>query len=150
MSISGPNALEQIEKRICELQRAHVLLQEKLKKMENNFEAQLDDAALRIIDILDLIILAKTNRDLDSESNTQAQLILKKVEKRLSDILKRWQIQEIILKGDRVEVGKTRVLETRNFSGETAAGSIVEVCRKGYQRGNKIIRPSDVITVEEK
>lgn len=47
----------------------------------------------------------------------------------------------------RIETGKTRVLETRNASGDTPTGTIVEVCRKGYQRGDKIIRPVDVITV---
>ena len=46
--------------------------------------------------------------------------------------------------------GKTRVLETREASGEIPAGTIIEICRKGYQRGNKIIRPADVITAKVK
>lgn len=53
-------------------------------------------------------------------------------------------MQEITLAHDRVEVGKTRVLETRQISEGTPSGTILEVCRKGYQRGNKVIRPDIV------
>ena len=96
MQINKPTPIEQIEARICELQKSHVSLQEQLKNSQNNFERNLDDSALRIIDILDMIDMAKLNMDLDGETNLNAQLIIKKIEKRIADLLRRWQVQEII------------------------------------------------------
>jgi molecular chaperone GrpE (heat shock protein) len=150
MQINKPNLIEQIETRICELQKSYVSLQEQLKNSQNNFEHSLDDSALRIIDILDMINMAKLNMDLDCEANSNAQLIIKKIEKRITDVLRRLQVQEIIFTDGRIAAGKARVLETRKVSGETPTGTIIEVCRKGYQRGDKIIRPADVITAEVK
>jgi molecular chaperone GrpE len=148
MQINRPNLIEQIETRICELQKSYVSLQEQLKNSQNNFEHSLDDSALRLVDILDMISMAKLNMDFDGESNSNAQLMIKKIEKRITDVLRRLQVQEIMFTDGRIVAGKARVLETREVSEETPTGTIIEVCRKGYQRGNKIIRPADVITAE--
>ena len=145
MQSNDLNSIEKIESRICKLQISHVSLQEKLKSSQNNFERNLDESALRIIDILDLIEITKENMNLSKDVHSYSQIIFKKIEKRLADILKKWEVQEIIFKNGQVEVGKTRVIETRPVS-SSSEGSIVEVCRKGYQRGDKTIRPADVIT----
>lgn len=139
-------SIEQIEVRICELQKAHIALQEQLKKNQTNFERTIEDSALRVIDILDMIETAKLNMILDGEINSNAQIIINKIEKRLLGVLQCWQVQEITLKNGQIEAGKIRVLETQKASVETPKGSIVVVCRKGYQRVDKIIRPADVIT----
>lgn len=147
MKINELQSIEQVEMRICELQKAHISLQEQFKAYQNNNERNLNDSALKIIDILDMIETTKSNTDLlDGEASSNVRLIIKKIEKRLTDILRYWQVQEIIFKDGQIEVGKTRVLETRKVPGKTPTSVIIEVCRKGYQRGDKIIRPADVIT----
>lgn len=138
MKVKGLQVIDQVTTRICELQTAHVSLQEQFKVAQNNADRDLNDAALRIIDILDLIETVGPNTD--------ASLVIKKIEKRLADILKRWKIQEIIFKDGQIEVGKARVLEARKVTGEMPAGTIIEICRKGYQCANKTIRPAYVIT----
>jgi molecular chaperone GrpE (heat shock protein) len=150
MKINELNSIEQIKMRICELQKAHVSLQEQFKAYQNNVDSNLNDSALKIIDILDMIETTKSNVDLDNEANSNTQLIIKKIEKRLIAILKYWQVQEIVFKDGQIEVGKAKVLETRKVPGEIPVNTIVEVCRKGYQRGNKTIRPADVVTAEKK
>jgi molecular chaperone GrpE (heat shock protein) len=146
MPINDSNLIEKIEARICEIQKSHGSLQEQLKNSQNNNERNLDDFSLRIIDVLDLIGTAKSNLGLDDEVNSNGLLIIKKIEKRLADILKRWQVQEILFKNNLIEAGKARVLETRKVLEDVPTGTIIEVCRKGYQRGDKTIRPADVIT----
>lgn len=147
MKINELQSIEQVEMCICELQKAHISLQEQFKVYQNNNERNLNDSVLRIIDILDMIETTKSNTDLlDGEASSNVLLIIKKIEKRLTDILRYWQVQEIIFKDGQIEVGKARVLETRKTSEKTPPSVIVEVCRKGYQRGDKIIRPADVIT----
>jgi molecular chaperone GrpE (heat shock protein) len=80
------------------------------------------------------------------DNNSFAQLIIKKIEKKLNSVLAGWQVQEIVFEEGRIEPGKARVLETRKVSKEILAGTIVEICRKGYQRCGKTIRSADVIT----
>jgi len=138
MKVNRLQTIDQVVMRICELQIAHVSLQEQFKVAQNNSDRDRNDAALRIIDILDLIETVG--------SSTDTPLVIKKIEKRLVDILKRWKIQEIIFKDGQIEVGKVRVLEARKVDEEIPAGAIIEICRKGYQCGDKTIRPADVIT----
>ena len=141
--------VKKIETRLTEIQKSQVSLQEKLKNGENEFERRIDDAILRMIDILDMIELSSKNRDVSGDMNPNAPLVIKKIEKRLLELIRCWQVQEIRFEDGKIEPGKVRVLETRKISSsEISTGSIIEVCRKGYQRGNKIIRPADVITAD--
>ena len=136
-----------IEARIVELQQSHIALQEQLKQSQNSLESHINDAALRVIDILDLIDMTQSKPTSNQEASpSTTSPVIKKIEKRLIDILLRWQVKEIDVTEGRVETGNIRVLETRQVFDEKTEGSIVEVCRKGYQRENKTIRPTDVIT----
>ncbi len=133
---------EQIKIRISKLQQAQVQLQEQYKNTENESERSINDAALMIIDILDMITVSISN--MNDESN--ALIIIKKIEKRLVNLLRRWQVEEIKFMNNQIELGKVRVLETRKTQEKVLAGTIIEICRKGYQQNKKIIRPADVIT----
>ena len=51
--------IKKIETRLTGIQKSQVSLQEKLKNGENEFERMMDDAILRMIDILDMIELSR-------------------------------------------------------------------------------------------
>ena len=136
--------IAQIEDSISELQRSNIRLQEQLKEDQNNVEYTLNDAVLRIIDILDMITTVESNLGLEGDTN--AQIVIKKIEKRLAELLRRLRVEEITIKNGQLEANKIRVLETREVSTDVPAATIIEVCRKGYQRDGKTIRPADVIT----
>jgi len=138
--------LDHIQSRISELQKSHLLLQEQLNHSKIQLEQHMNDSALRIIDIIDLIHTTTIHMHSNNMSDSNTQTIIKKIERRLIDILKRWQVQEIQLAEGCIQAGKTRVLDTRHTSEIKPAGTILEVCRQGYQRGDTIIRPADVIT----
>ena len=108
-------------------------------------ERHTNDAALRVIDILDMIDTIESNPCVSDASGSIDRLIIKKIVKRLADLLKRWQVTEIDLNEARLEEGKIRVLEVQATTAEAPAGAILKICRKGYQRANKIIRAADVI-----
>lgn len=146
MPIDESNPIQHIEKRVRELQSAYVLMQEKLKKSQHDFERTQDERALKIIDVLDMIERAQSNSESMGEIDESAAVILNKIKKRLVTILQDAHIQEIHFPNGTIIAGKVRVLETRQASAENPSGAIVEICRKGYQRGDKIIRPADVIT----
>jgi molecular chaperone GrpE (heat shock protein) len=146
MKMDDADFFEQIQARICHLQKTELRLQDELKKSTHDFERFIDNYALRIIDILDMIEMIKPT--IEKENNATGQLIIKKVEKRLSAILQSCDVKEITFANEGIEIGKTRVLETQQkTSPEIPTGTIVKICRKGYQRANKTIRPADVITV---
>src|SRR3990167_9797807 len=139
------DAIACIEARIIALQQAHLALQEQLTQATQQAERQLNDAAMRVIDVLDLLDSVQSKRAMNEEAPPEvSSLIFKKIEKRLLEILRRWQVEEINVTEGRLDVGKMRVLDTRPSVDEAAVGKIMEICRKGYQRGNKTIRPADV------
>ncbi|OHE75716.1 MAG: nucleotide exchange factor GrpE [Verrucomicrobia bacterium RIFCSPHIGHO2_12_FULL_41_10] len=148
MQTNAPDSIQEIETRIAELQKTHIMLKEQLNTIQSTAERSLDDGVLRIIDILDMISSVKTNININDEANSTISIIVKKIEKRLLDVLRHWKVEEIVLEG-RVQPGKTRVLETRPVSKDIAPGTVLQICRKGYQRANKTIRPTDVISAKE-
>jgi molecular chaperone GrpE (heat shock protein) len=79
-------------------------------------------------------------------TETMATRVMIQLEKKLTALLRTWQVEVIDLSSKRIEVGKVRVLEARKNFDHPDTHAIIEVCRKGYQRGAKIIRPADVIT----
>ncbi len=135
--------VQQIQQRVIELQKSYVLLQEKQARETKEGALQLERSALKLIDILDMIeMLAPEMHD------ATGVRIMQKIQRRLLELLRTWQVQEITLTlKDEVQPGKVRVLETRVASGKNS-GTILEICRKGYQRGDKVIRPADIITAE--
>lgn len=147
MQTNESDYIEQIKARVAALQQSHVGLQEQLEQTQSNLDRHINDSALRVIDILDMINTVQSKVAVNEENpHSTTPLIIKKIEKRLTDILRYWQVQEINVTEGRIEAGKTRVLETRKAADETSSGMILEICRKGYQRDDKIIRPADVIT----
>ena len=149
MQINDAHPVDQIRDRLVKLQQSHVVLQDQLKLAKIQMDRHVDDASLRIIDILDLIHTVPLNESNESHSN--ARIIIKKTEKRLTDLLRRWEVQEILIDpSGQIKPGKARVLEARSVAHPVDHGTIVEVCRKGYQRGGKPIRPADVITYSNK
>ena len=63
------DVIAQIKSRIAALQSALIGLQEKLKKEQNNFDGILNNSAVKIIDILDLIDTVTTNVSLNKEAD---------------------------------------------------------------------------------
>lgn len=96
-----------------------------------------------INNIIDMTSTVRSNINLDEQNNLH--LVINKIEKRLFELLDAWQVQEIIPTAQ-LEPNKIRVIETRPANDIRPPGTIIEVCRKGYQRGEQIIRPVDVIT----
>lgn len=145
MSHEITQIIEEIETRVCTLQTDNVSLHEGLKNAEYGAKKTLNHSILHIIDILDMLEAIQSSIDLNDENNSNARMILKKVNKRLIAFLNNGNVKEIVFEQGKFQPGEVRVLE-KAASGTAQSGRIVKVCRKGYQQENKIIRPADVIT----
>ena len=125
----------EISHRLIALQTAHVSLQEERLRNTHAAEQQLDDMALGIIDILDLT----GSFHACAQADTDTVRVLKKVDRRLKSLLDRFSVREIEFSEGEFTPGLVRVLETRSDLEHA------EICRKGYARGNRVLRPVEVV-----
>jgi len=78
--------------------------------------------------ILDLIHITKKLSG-DVSAALAIRVITEKIERKLLELRKRWQGQEIVFKDDWVEMGKASVLETRPVSSSITPEAIIEIKR---------------------
>lgn len=136
--------LKHIKLRISDLQIKHVKLQEQYQALSQDANKQVQAIALQVIDLLDMIQILPTS---SPDNNQMNAIIFQKIEKRLNKILNSLNITEIIFNEGILDPNKARVVDCRKDSQNLPSTKILEVCRKGYQRGDKVVRPADVITV---
>jgi len=73
---------EEVESRICKLQKTNVSQKEKLRNYEYEHKQTQKSYILRIIDIIDMLESIRKNINLDIEENSNAALIIKKISKK--------------------------------------------------------------------
>lgn len=125
--------VDEIANRISILQKDYVLFQENDRKEKRIAEKGKDRIALGLIEILDL---------LQSEIETPDDLLrIKNVASRkLQNLFSEFELTEISTnKLDELKPGEFRVLESQERQE-------MMICRKGYRRQGKVLRPVDVIS----
>lgn len=136
--------IDNINEHICHAQKSNVELQEELQNTKHKAENTLDRATFRIINTLDFIYSIKKTLEIES-----LQIIIDKILKKLMLFLEEIGVQEIILEDNcTVDSKLTRVVGTKEGAYNQKVGSIIEICRRGYIRSGKVIRPVDVITLK--
>ena len=128
------NKIDKIRIRIASLQKACLALQEKQEHDLQEAERQINESALKVIDILDMIESICPNASIEGTPPAPETClkVIRKCERRLLDVLSFWQTNEIQILDNEIRPGEVRVLDTVD-------------CRKGYQRKSRILRPADVI-----
>jgi molecular chaperone GrpE (heat shock protein) len=137
--------IKEVQARVSVLQSSIHTLEEQLKNKQNDFDSFFKRVALKFIEILDLIEIIDAGNHLNEEINLK--IFMKKIQTKLMEYLEEIGVEEIKNDGFKIDPQKIRVLETRECV-EKESGSIIEVCRKGYSHGERIIRSMDVITVK--
>lgn len=146
MTVDVADPIDEVIKRVSALQKFSIVSQETIKSMQRQQEKTIDQILLQLIDLLDLIDAFKKNEPLCSEDKNNR--VLFKIEKRLLQILAHLDTHEIEFPNNKISPGKTRVIETQESTGDVKTGEIINICRKGYQRGDSVIRSADVIAVK--
>lgn len=136
--------IDNINEHIYHTQKLNVELQEELQNAKHKAENTLDRATFRIINTLDFIYSIKKTLEIES-----LQIIIDKILKKLMLFLEEVGVQEIVLEENcTVDSKLTRVVDTKDASDSKKSGSIIEICRRGYIRSGKVIRPVDVVTLK--
>ncbi len=126
-----------IQGRIMQTQRKLVEVSEAHHEEQLRTEKKLLEIHLGTIEILDLAERLSKNAEIPE---------LKRVIQKCQSTLKRHGIHEI--QAEQVTPHLVKVIETRAHD-SLKPGSILEVSRKGYQMGSKVLRAMEVIAVKE-
>jgi molecular chaperone GrpE (heat shock protein) len=121
--------------RVTQIQRQLVEEREHAVQTHRKHVAEFDSLCLALIGIVDLLERLCLEPD--------AGAYLDKVVRKILAALKAAGVEQIVAKT--VEPGLVRVLETR-VAADKPNGAILEVCRKGYRSGERILRPIEVIS----
>jgi len=138
------NIIEQLQTHVVQVQRQLVAQRQRLMQQERSSQVAFDKLCLGIIDVLDLTEQL-TRISSDDSVNSDVPKAIAKVNRRLATLLKRQGIEECRLSGNMPEAGKCRVVGTQNDS-DKQPGEIVEILRRGYCSGQRVLRPIEVMT----
>lgn len=132
---SSYEMFEDLSKRIIAAQRRLAKSEAGRVESARAYDKSLDDVFLGIIDVIDLL-----ERLSESESQPVA---FNKVVRRLTALLKRFDVHDFV--PAHTEPGRVKVIETRSLA-DHDEGAILGVSRKGYRRGERVLRPAEVIS----
>lgn len=130
--------LGEVRRRIAAIQKAHVTEIEKRRREKHEADQQLDRLMVGVIEVLDLLEAVDNGHSSPAGSDQQS-LLFRKVKRRLNALLEQAEVTEIPVDGQSLTPGLVRVLESRG-------SPTIEVCRKGFRRGSRVLRPAEVIT----
>ena len=125
--------ISMIEKKIVEFQTQSCEGQDNARRENEAASVARKKLLLGVIEILDFC---------NQFANDENSPVPNKISRKLSDLLKRNDVQEIVQ--SRVEPGLVRVVETRSEP-HLEESVVLAVCRKGYKLGDLVLRPLEVI-----
>lgn len=131
----GIDDIDWITEQFVHLQKNLVRTNDEVARTKQSYAHSLDALILGILEVLDL------GERLEKEPDCGPYL--HKLTKKIAALLKGNGVR--VIETLTVDPAFVRVLETRSCS-EKPDGTVLEICRKGYIRGDKVLRPQDVIT----
>ncbi|MGE3682453.1 MAG: nucleotide exchange factor GrpE [Bdellovibrionales bacterium] len=125
---------QEICRHIVAIQKAYVTESETRRRESQKAEKEMDLLLLGVIEVLDLL-----DSPAIQEAGGDQNRFLRKTQRRLSALLEQFGVSEIVIGNNELTPGLVRVLESRG-------APTIEVCRRGYRRGARVLRPAEVIT----
>ena len=149
----------EVSQRIIDIQTAYVTLQEKHHQILHNNEHKMDTLLLGIIDVLDFLEHFESPEK-SLYSAPEGQKIIKKTTRRLKNLLSQFNVSKIQIHNNIFLPGEVRILESTqskpsdqskmlnisNAQEENSNKNNFEICRNGYMRNKRVLRPVDIVT----
>lgn len=141
---------ERIRAKLVELQKAEIGLTGELQARERKTREDENDLLLELVGVLDAFENLFKNLDLDAldKSAKRAFKSAGAIQRKLRRLLEARGLEKLEFPDARAEVGLCKVVETREEEG-AEDGTILEVVRSGYRRGEQVLRPAEVITASK-
>jgi molecular chaperone GrpE (heat shock protein) len=141
---------ERIRAKLVELQKAKIGLVAELDACERRARENENDLFLELVGVLDAFENLLDNMDPDAldKSAKRALKSVGAIQRKLSRLLEARGLERLEFPDARARVGLCKVVETRATEG-AEEGTILAVVRNGYRRGERILRPAEVITASK-
>jgi molecular chaperone GrpE len=138
---------ERIRAKLIELQKAVIGLTGELQARDRAVRENENDLFLELAGVLDAFENLFNNLDGDTldKSAKRAFKSVGAIQRKLIRLLEAHGVEKLEFPDARAEIGLCKVVETRETE-EAEQGTILAVVRNGYRRGERILRPAEVIT----
>ncbi|BAY09808.1 nucleotide exchange factor GrpE [Calothrix sp. NIES-2098] len=131
------------------LQKDNVLLQQSLREQQTQVTANAEDLFLELLEVADALEALLEYLDKNPETNQDILQRLPRsvgaVQRKFLNILKKRQVVSIELQDSQPDFNLCRVVD-REVRTDVADQTITKVVRQGFRLGEKILRPTEVIT----
>lgn len=151
--ILNPELRDYLVRELGTLKKERVALQQALREQKTQEIAAKEELFLELLDVFDAVEFLLDYMDQQSELHPQFIKRLPKslsiVQKKLLGVLDRRQVSPLELQGTKPNFDLCRVVE-REVRSDLEDQTITKVVRQGFRHGEKILRPIEVITSQEK
>jgi molecular chaperone GrpE (heat shock protein) len=141
---------ELLRARLIGFQKDLVRLSQELETEKERARHREDELYLKLAAVLDAFEnVFNTVRDKEDTLDKSTRRVLKSfqaINRKLIRILEESGVERLEFPDGKAEIGLCQVVDTEVMEG-SEDGTIVSVIRSGYRRGERILRPAQVITV---
>ncbi|MBD2777209.1 nucleotide exchange factor GrpE [Iningainema tapete] len=134
---------------ISSFQKQNVLLQQSLREEQTQSEASLEDLFLEILEVGDALYGLMTY--LENNPNPSPEFIqrlpksIAAVHRKFLSVLEKRQVIPIEIEDTQPDFNLCRVVD-REVRTDVADQTITKIVRQGFRLGDKVLRPTEVIT----
>ncbi|NET02433.1 MAG: nucleotide exchange factor GrpE [Sphaerospermopsis sp. SIO1G2] len=151
--IISPEMRALLMQQIGEMKKENVQLQQSLREQKIQNTSQTEDLFLELLEVADaleaLLLYLENNSQPSSEFIQRLPRSVAAVNRKFLNVLGKRQLQPIQLTSQEPDFNLCRVVDQEETS-DVPDQTITKVVRRGFRWGDKILRPTEVITAKAK
>jgi molecular chaperone GrpE len=144
---------QRLQDKLIDFQRDIIRLSQNLQSQDQAFQDREDHLLLELILVLDSFEnIFKNLEEKEATFEKSVRRALKSfqgIQRKLLRILEEHGVEKIDFPDGKAVVGLCKVVETRAVEG-LEEGAIIAIVSNGYQCGDRVLRPAEIITVAKR
>ncbi len=145
-----PMKKERLRAKLVDFQKKIVTLSRALEARDELSQQREDGLFLELVSVLDSFENVFNNlqdkEETFDKSTKRAMKSFRGIYRKLLRVMDESGVERLGFPDGKAEIGLCKVVETEPMTG-AEEGAIISIVRNGYRRGERILRPAEVITV---
>ena len=141
---------ERLRAKLIDFQKKILALSRELETRDELSRQREDGFFLELLSVLDSFENVFNNlqdkEEFFDKSTKRAMKSFRGIYRKLLRVMDESGVERLEFPDGKAEIGLCKIIETEPMAG-TEEGAIISVVRNGYRRGDRILRPAEVITV---